>query len=128
MKKGRPSFEVTDEVIAKAEKLAAQGLTLEQIALTLGICYQTLNEKRKEFSDFSEAIKREQAKGIAQVTNKLYGKAIEGDNTAMIFYLKNRDPANWKDRVDSNINQNIEGNLTITKVERVIVKPTNSNG
>ena len=128
MKKGRPSFEVTDEVIAKAEKLAAQGLTLEQIALTLGICYQTLNEKRKEFSDFSEAIKRGQAKGIAQVTNKLYGKAIEGDNTAMIFYLKNRDPANWKDRVDSNINQNIEGNLTITKVERVIVKPTNTNG
>ena len=105
--KGRPKFEITEEVIAKAEKLAAQGLTLEQIALTLGICYQTLNEKRKEFSDFSEAIKRGQAKGIAQVSNKLYGKALEGDNTAMIFYLKNRDAANWQD-VQKNLNTNIE--------------------
>tara|TARA_R110000822_G_scaffold65687_3_gene160797 strand:- start:566 stop:946 length:381 start_codon:yes stop_codon:yes gene_type:complete len=98
---GRPAFEITQEVIEKSEKLAAQGLTLEQISKVLGICYQTLNEKRKEFNELSEAIKRGQAKGVAQVTNKLYGKALEGDNTAMIFYLKNRDSDNWKDRVES---------------------------
>ena len=97
MKAGRPPYEVTEEVIAKCEKLAAQGLTLEQIAQVLGITYKTLNEKKKEFSDLSDAIKRGQAKGIAQVSNKLYGKALEGDNTAMIFYLKNRDPENWQD-------------------------------
>ena len=94
---GRPAFEITKEVIAKSEKLAAQGLTLEQIAHVLGICYDTLNEKKKQYVEFSEAIKRGQAKGIAQVSNKLYGKALEGDNTAMIFYLKNRDPDNWED-------------------------------
>lgn len=96
-KVGRPPFEITPENTKQAETLAAQGLTLEQIAYTLGICYQTLNEKRKEFPEFSEAIKRGKAKGIAKITNKLFEKASEGDNTAMIFYLKNRDPDNWED-------------------------------
>lgn len=94
----RPSIEITDDLIKKAEAMAAQGLTLEQVAKTLGMAYQTLNEKRKEFTELSEAIKRGQAKGIAKVTNALFNKAINGDNTAMIFYLKNRDKANWGDQ------------------------------
>lgn len=94
---GRPPFKVTEENTLLAEELAAHGLTLEQIALNLGICYDTLNERRKEFPDFAEAIKRGKAKGIATISNKLFEKAKEGDNTAMIFYLKNRDPNNWED-------------------------------
>ena len=49
------------------------------------------------YSDFSDAIKNGKAKGIAKVTNKLFEKANDGDNTSMIFYLKNRDPDNWED-------------------------------
>ena len=46
--------------------------------------------------EFSDAIKRGQAQGVDAVTNKLFEKATEGDNTSMIFYLKNR--AGWKDK------------------------------
>jgi hypothetical protein len=97
MPAGRPSYTPTPEIIAQVEKLASQGLTLEQIAYVLGICTDTLCVKKNEYPELSEAIKRGKAKGIAQITNKLHEKALEGDNTAMIFYLKNRDPENWQD-------------------------------
>ena len=98
---GRPAFKITPEICKKAESLAAQGLTLEQTAHTLGISYQTLNEKKKEFADFSEAIELGKAKGIATVTNALFNKAKDGDVPAMKYYLNNRDNGNWKDRIDN---------------------------
>ena len=95
---GRPkSLEVNDKTINQVETLAAQGLTKEQIARTLGVCYNTLNDRQNEYPEFLEAIKRGQAKGIATVSNALFTKAKGGDNTSMIFYLKNRDPDNWEE-------------------------------
>lgn len=99
---GRPRFEITPEVCKKAESLAAQGLAEYQIAAVLGISQETLIKKKQGYSEFSDAIKNGKAKGIAKVTNKLFEKANDGDNVAMIFYLKNRDPENWKDRQDVN--------------------------
>ena len=112
---GRPKFQITKAVCEKAETLAAQGLTLEQVARSLGISRDTLNEKRKAYSDFSDAIKRGQANGIEAVTNALFAKAMGGDNTAMIFYLKNRDPANWRDirAVDARVSGAEGGPLSI---------------
>ena len=94
-KRGRKPFEITPEVIAKAEALAAQGLTLDQIALVLGIATGTLCAKKSEIIELDEAIKRGKAKGVATIANALFDKAKEGDNTAMIFYLKAR--AGWRD-------------------------------
>lgn len=82
----------------KAESLAAQGLTKEQIALSLGIHIATLHRKKKENRELSEAIKRGEAKGLTVVTNALFKSAKEGNVTAQIFYLKNRDSDRWKDR------------------------------
>jgi transcriptional regulator with XRE-family HTH domain len=97
-KVGRPKFVVTKEMCEKAEAYAAQGLTQEQIAMALGIGLSTLYEKQNEFTEFAEAIKRGKGKGIQTITNRLYEKALEGDNTAMIFYLKNR--AGWQDKIE----------------------------
>ena len=96
---GRPPFKITEAICKKAESLAAQGLTLEQTAHTLGISYQTLNEKRKEFAEFSDAIELGRSKGIATVTNALFNKAKDGDVPAMKYYLNNRDNGNWQERV-----------------------------
>lgn len=116
---GRPAFEITSEVCKKAESLAAQGLTLEQTAQTLGISYQTLNEKRKEYDEFSEAIELGKAKGIATVTNALFNKAKDGDVPAMKYYLNNRDNGNWKDRVTTEHTGNIAvTDLTEQELER----------
>ena len=96
---GRPSINITEEICSNAEHLASLGLSKEQIATALGFCRDTLRRKEQEFSDFSDAIKRGQAKGIARVSNALYEKAMSGNVTAMIFYLKNRAPSQWKDRI-----------------------------
>lgn len=101
MPAGRPKIIPDEAMCKKAESLAAQGLTLEQIAITLGISYDTLNEKKKEFSDFSDAIAEGKAKGIATVTNALFNKAKDGDVPAMKYYLNNRDNGNWKDKVEN---------------------------
>ena len=95
---GRPKFVVTKDMCERAEAYASQGLTSEQIALALGIGQSTLYDKQNEFKEFGEAIKRGKGRGIQRVTNKLYEKALEGDNTAMIFYLKNR--AGWQDKIE----------------------------
>jgi transcriptional regulator with XRE-family HTH domain len=95
---GRPKLVVTKEMCQRAEAYASQGLTQEQIAAVMGMATSTLYDKQNEFTEFSNAIKRGKGKGIQQVTNKLFEKALEGDNTAMIFYLKNR--AGWQDKIE----------------------------
>ena len=94
---GRPKFEVTPEVLENTRRFMAQGLTKEQCAASLGISVSTFQLYQAEYSEFSEAIKSGEAEGIQQVTNALYEKAtIDRDNTAMIFFLKNR--AGWVDK------------------------------
>ena len=95
---GRPEIKITEELCKKAEVYAAQGLTMPQIASVLGMSQTTLYDKKSKFSEFSEAIKRGKDKGIATITNALFNKARRGDNTSMIFYLKNQ--AGWQDRVE----------------------------
>jgi hypothetical protein len=94
---GRPKFEVTEEVLENTRRFMAQGLTREQCAASLGISVATFYVYQAENSEFSEAIKSGEAEGIQQVTNALYEKAtVDRDNTAMIFFLKNR--AGWVDK------------------------------
>ena len=90
---GRPKW--VPENLEQVESLASRGLTLEQIAACLGIHVSTLYEKKKEYSDFAEAIKRGKAKGIAHVANKLIANAEAGNVTAQIFFLKTQ--AGWKE-------------------------------
>ena len=99
-KVGRPKFEITEAIMKKAEDYAAKGLTIEQIAAVLGIHHATIYERQQEYPDFYDALKRGRATGIANVTNALYEKAtVDKDNTAMIFYLKNR--AGWVDKQET---------------------------
>lgn len=94
---GRPKFEISEDVLSKTENLMAKGLTKEQCAGMLGVSVSTFMLHQAENSEFSEAIKRGQASGIDQVTNALFENAtVEKDNTAIIFYLKNR--AGWVDK------------------------------
>ena len=97
-KGGRPKFEITDKIIKQVETLAAQGLSQEQIGSVIGCSKATIERTNNRNEGFEAAIKRGRQKGIAKVTNALFKKAMDGDNIAMIFYLKNRDRDNWKDK------------------------------
>lgn len=89
----KPKIELDLE---KVEEYAGLGLTREEIALSLGISYSTLNRRIKESEDVDTAMKRGRAKANIKVGNALM-KAIEGGNvTAIIFYLKAR--AGWTEK------------------------------
>lgn len=98
---GRPPIVIDDELLGKAESLAAQGLNLEQIAYSLNMGVSTLYEKKKDYPEFVEAIDRGKAKGVAQIANRMFTKALTGDNTCMIFYLKAQ--GGWRDNLDINL-------------------------
>ncbi len=93
--RGRPPFEITKKVLETVESYASRGLNQQQIADALGISYGCLAEKKNEYDDFNEAIKRGKAKGIAHVANNLLKNVENGNVTAQIFYLKTQ--AKWKE-------------------------------
>lgn len=76
--------------IDRIEYLAGLGLTEAEICSSLGISEDTLGNRKKESTDFSEAIKRGKAKAAQQVSNALFDKAMQGDTTAIIWYEKTR--------------------------------------
>lgn len=94
---GRPTK--SDQVnLEKVEIIASMGLTDEEIAVILDISRRTLNYWKKTNPDFLHSLKRGKLKADFQITQSLYQKAKAGDTTAMIFWLKNRQPDRWRDR------------------------------
>lgn len=107
----KPKIELDLE---KVEEYAGLGLTREEIALSLGISYSTLNRRIKESADVDAAMKRGRAKANIKVGNALM-KAIEGGNvTAIIFYLKARAGWTEKQQIEAEIKsqENVPEGLT----------------
>lgn len=73
---------------SKIEELASTGLTIEQVANNLGVSRQTFYNKAKENSEIMESYERGKAKGINAITNALFKKALQGNVSAQIFFLK----------------------------------------
>ena len=120
-KLGRPAFEITDAICEKAQSLASQGLTMKQIAAVLGMGNSTLYKKQADFIEFSDTIKKGRVEGIIVVANALFEKAKRGNTTAIIFYLKSRDPENWEDvqkrqYMNNNEESSFPKNIKITVV------------
>lgn len=82
--------------LKEVERLASLGLTMEQIAASMGIGTRTLERRKADLAEVAEAIKKGQAKGISEVANALWSNAMGGNVTAQIFFLKAR--AQWKDK------------------------------
>lgn len=93
---------------ATVRTLLAQGLTFKQLASAIGCSEDTLKRYRNKDPKLEEACQQGKAQGIAKVTNALFQSALNGNVTAMIFYLKNQ--AGWKDKLE------FEGDTTKTYV------------
>jgi hypothetical protein len=99
--------------LEKVEVIASMGLIDEQIAVILGISTRTLNYWKKQPA-FLQSLKRGKLKADFQIVQSLYKKAIgyetldkaknkvwmPGDTTAMIFWLKNRQPDKWREKLE----------------------------
>ena len=90
---GRPEIPID---LQQVENLAARGLNEAQVAHALGIHPDTLIKRKKKYVEFSDALKRGQAKGIAKIANALFEQGMSGQTAAAIFYMKNR--AGWTDK------------------------------
>lgn len=85
--------------------LAAQGLTIAQIGASLGMSTRWAYQRKAQDADFAEAYEEGLAHGVQEVTNKLFEKAKNGDNSCIFFYLKNR--AGWSDNNKVQVEQNV---------------------
>ena len=99
---------------------ARDGLTDEQIAHNMGISTTTLYEWKKKYTEIADTLKKTKEVVDREVENALFKKAIEGDTTAMIFWLKNRRPNDWRDRKETALSgavQTVPDKLTFVCAE-----------
>lgn len=92
-----------EEKILLLQGWARNGLTNEQIASNMDIVVSTLWEWRKKSPKISNALKIGKDEADIQVENALYKAALEGNTTAMIFWLKNRRSKEWRDKIKQEI-------------------------
>lgn len=85
---------LTHEEKIQVEALAAF-LTKEQIGDYLGVCRQTMTALIKRDPDVQMRINRGRSKAISKVAQGLLQKALSGDTTCAIFYLKTQ--AGWRE-------------------------------
>lgn len=95
---------LTSEGLTLLEGWARDGLTDEQIAHNMNISVSTLHEWKKNFSEFSDSLKKGKEVADYEVENSLYENALAGNITAQIFWLKNRRPDKWRDKPADNTN------------------------
>jgi transposase-like protein len=130
--KGKYQEWLTPDGLLLLEGWARDGLTDEQIAANIGINPATLYKWIDRFGEIGKAIKKGKAPVDFQVENAMLKRAMgydyeevitevydngkkhirkvkkhmPGDVTAMIFWLKNRKSAQWRDKPEVNADSN----------------------
>ena len=95
----RPSKYDPDQ-LDHVRELALAGATDEEIAKALEVSRSTIGIWKVRHPEFSDALNGWKAEADAAVERSLYCKARDGDTTAAIFWLKNRRPQEWRDKVE----------------------------
>ena len=134
---------ITAEGLEKVEGRARDGLTDEQIATKMGISARTLYRWKKEQDPICQSLKKGKEVIDFEVENALLKKAlgytktlnkqkvtnlgevinykeemyISPDTTAMIFWLKNRKPSVWREKI-----LDTENKEAINNANEILVK------
>lgn len=98
MAKGKYTEWLQPEKLILLQGWARDGLSDEQIAHNMGINAATLYTWKNKYNKINEALKKGKEVADYEVENALYKAALEGNTTAAIFWLKNRKPAQWRDK------------------------------
>lgn len=91
------------------------GLTDEQIAKNIGINVRTLDKWKAKYGRIGQALKIGHEQANYAVEGKLLKKALSGNTTAMIFWLKN----NWRDKYNDSELSPEERKLAVARMEKL---------
>lgn len=130
-RKGKFADWMTPDGLTMIQGFARDGMTDAQIAQKIGISTQTLYDWEKRFPDFLDALKKGKAPVDIEVENALLKRALgydyeeviteiedlgegrqkkhvrkitkhqPGEVSAQIFWLKNRRPGRWRDKIET---------------------------
>lgn len=123
--KGGRATNFRKEYCEQAYKLTLLGATDRELADFFHVTEQTINNWKKSHNEFFDSLKRGKELADSNVADRLYQRAmgfehdseeikvVDGaiervpirkvyapDTTAAIFWLKNRQPAKWRDKQD----------------------------
>ncbi len=124
---GRPT-DYDQSYCERVIELGKEGASKAEMAAELGIVRQTLDNWTEAHPEFMDAVK--QAVSWSQAWWEKQGRVAtfggtEGFNaTSFIFNMKNRFPADWKDKVEQD--QTIKGEL-VHEIRRTIVRPEHTD-
>lgn len=85
------------------EDLCRNGATMQDIAKAIGISKPTLYKWQRESTLIAKALSDGKEVADALVENALFTNAISGNVLAQIFWLKNRRPEKWRDKVEHEV-------------------------
>ena len=85
---------------------ARSGLTDAEIAEKLCISIDRFYYYKKHISEFSESLKENKEVADLKVEQALYTAAMNGNVTAMIFWLKNRKATKWREKPAESVSDN----------------------
>ncbi len=113
MPAGRPS-KYEDVDLDQVRELALAGKTDEEMAAEIGVARSTLALWKARHADFSDALTAWKGEADDAIELSLYQKALGGDTTACIFWLKNRRSGAWRDKqeIEHSANTDLAAILT----------------
>lgn len=100
--RGRPST-FDEERIPEAVELALNGATSVEIAAHFGVDPATYWRWEQAYPELRKAVRAAKDIQDARVVDALRINSVMGNVTAQIFWLKNRQPQEWRDRHETEI-------------------------
>lgn len=111
---------INPDGLLRIEGWCRDGLTQAQIAKNMNIALGTLLMWRKKYPALESAMKRGKDVADREVENALFNRAVSGNVTAQIFWLKNRKPDEWRNFNERNTKEDRQEQ--ITRIERMMLE------
>lgn len=121
MAKGQYKKWLEPENLVLLEGWKRNGLTDQQIADNIGINRRTLDKWKSKYGHIGRALKVGHEQANYAVEGKLLKKAMSGNTTAMIFWLKN----NWRDKYNDSELSPEERKLAVARMKKLEAETKN---